>query len=301
MARLYDQILRDDKLNSKSLAESELIIADNVLNYITKISNKNDWFLNKDIPVLLPPFENIFIETRNISPPFSIGALNDKKEELFSIKPTAWGANMLSANFKKEGEAIDVEQKNDGRTFFKIADRDYGIFEYNKKEIKYQYFININLYIKSQNKIKKVDETCNLLVNEKGEYIHLLEGVETARFQEMMIFPLFLAISFMHCKNVEYVENDYPTAYQKKYKKRHGKPMKKYKTLKIEPMKKTLQTKGNISKNGLKKALHICRGHFKDYRENGLFGKHHEIYWWDSHVRGSKEVGEVEKDYKISI
>ena len=39
---------------------------------------------------------------------------------------------------------------------------------------------------------------------------------------------------------------------------------------------------------GLKRALHICRGHFKDYREGrGLFAKTHGIWWWDFRLTDS--------------
>ena len=45
--------------------------------------------------------------------------------------------------------------------------------------------------------------------------------------------------------------------------------------------------------------LHICRGHFKDYRESGLFGKVKGIFWWDQYVRGDLENGAVVKDYNV--
>ena len=52
---------------------------------------------------------------------------------------------------------------------------------------------------------------------------------------------------------------------------------------------------------GAKKALHICRGHFKDFRksENGLFGKHKDLYWWESQVRGNAKEGVVFSDYEV--
>jgi hypothetical protein len=40
-------------------------------------------------------------------------------------------------------------------------------------------------------------------------------------------------------------------------------------------MRKVLATEGGISQNGLKKARHICRGHFSEYsEEKPLFGKY---------------------------
>lgn len=43
---------------------------------------------------------------------------------------------------------------------------------------------------------------------------------------------------------------------------------------------------------------HIIRGHFKDYRQSGLFGQHHGVYWWDQAVRG-KGLGTVVKSYDV--
>lgn len=77
-------------------------------------------------------------------------------------------------------------------------------------------------------------------------------------------------------------------------------PLINWKTLRIEPVKEILKTKGGIDSNGLKKALHICRGHFKDYTNGGgLFGKYTGLYWWEMHTRGDSKQGAVMKDYAV--
>lgn len=107
--------------------------------------------------------------------------------------------------------------------------------------------------------------------------------------------PSALAISFMHCKNVKTVSN-----YPPRQISRNGQPRAKYYTLQIAPMKKILEHEGGSNKTGLKLALHICRGHFKDYSGgDGLFGKYKGLYWWDSQVRGTSSRGVVVKDYSI--
>lgn len=45
-------------------------------------------------------------------------------------------------------------------------------------------------------------------------------------------------------------------------------------------------------------ALHWTRGHFKDYREHGLFGRNKGVYWWSPHL-GGKADRIVTKDYAI--
>ena len=78
-------------------------------------------------------------------------------------------------------------------------------------------------------------------------------------------------------------------------------PAAKWKVLTIEPMVRTLRIQGAIERNGISKALHICRGHFKDFSQgNGLFGRNKGLYWWDQHMRGDESAGVVIKDYKIN-
>jgi hypothetical protein len=111
-----------------------------------------------------------------------------------------------------------------------------------------------------------------------------------------MRFPALFAISLMHCKNVKKIPRGRGTTPGR----RNHKPCKfTYKVLDIEPMKRVLRTEGQCETVGLKRALHICRGHFKDFSEKGLFGKLHGVYWWDSQVRGNTENGVVFKDYRV--
>ena len=65
-------------------------------------------------------------------------------------------------------------------------------------------------------------------------------------------------------------------------------------------MKEVLETEGKVSEVGLKKALHICRGHFKTYTGKApLLGKHTGTYWWNDCVLGSEDVGVRVKDYTV--
>lgn len=118
-------------------------------------------------------------------------------------------------------------------------------------------------------------------------------------FASGIIHPYLLAVSFMHCKNVKRVENVPPPKVQARRSKEGKLPLTKYYTLEIEAMKRTLQTEGGISTNGLKRALHICRGHFATYDEKPLFGKVKGTFWVPQHVKGSKAVGEIVKDYSV--
>lgn len=73
-----------------------------------------------------------------------------------------------------------------------------------------------------------------------------------------------------------------------------------YYVLNIDPMKEILRTEGRSQTTGLKNALHICRGHFADYRDGrGLFRKHKGVFWVSQHTRGSVTEGVVLKNHAV--
>lgn len=114
--------------------------------------------------------------------------------------------------------------------------------------------------------------------------------------------PPLLAISFLHCKNVVMVDNSVPAPLAKKYQKRHGVAPAKYKTLVIEPLKQILRREGRSGEIGIQRAMHICRGHFRDYREGrGLFGKYHQLVWMPSIVRGSKGEKAPPREIEVKL
>jgi hypothetical protein len=112
-------------------------------------------------------------------------------------------------------------------------------------------------------------------------------------------FNAMLALTFLHCKNVT-IETVNPDKKLQKARTRKGKlPLVTYKVLNVIPIQHILKREGKSDEVGLKKAMHICRGHFKDFSEKGLFGKYHGVFWWESQVRGKLEEGQVRKYYKV--
>ena len=117
-----------------------------------------------------------------------------------------------------------------------------------------------------------------------------------------LVNPLFLATSLLHCKNTSTADHVPPPKLTKAYRRRHGRPLVSYKTLTVTPMMARSKVAGVSAGAGEPKALHLCRGHFKDYRNSGgLFGKHKGLFWWDMHARGALEQGAVVKDYLIKL
>jgi hypothetical protein len=117
-----------------------------------------------------------------------------------------------------------------------------------------------------------------------------------------------LSISFLHCRNVSLNDVTPPKhIVRNKSAKRRGEqdyqPVA-FKTLDIRPMREILKREEQGAPQGEKtqRALHICRGHFKDYTEGrGLFGKYKDTFWWADQVRGNKMEGVRIKDYRIKL
>lgn len=112
--------------------------------------------------------------------------------------------------------------------------------------------------------------------------------------------PAFLTTCFLHCNNVARDAVDPPPKASRKHLREHGRELTRYHTLRIDPIKQILEHSGRASQEGLQRALHLCRGHFKTYTPQApLMGKHTGTYFWGPQLRGSGKAGEVRKDYSI--
>jgi hypothetical protein len=107
----------------------------------------------------------------------------------------------------------------------------------------------------------------------------------------------------MHCRNVKLAAGPPPPAKLEKARLRRGhKPSIRYHVLEIEPLRARGRQADGLTVRGGEplNALHLCRGHFKDYGEgNGLFGRYHGKWWWPGQARGSFKKGIVAKDYRM--
>jgi hypothetical protein len=115
-------------------------------------------------------------------------------------------------------------------------------------------------------------------------------------------WPAFMAFALLHCRNV--VEEEHaPDEHIQRQCVRHGNPPRvTYKTLKIEVPRATHARQayepGDDQDTGPRVRFHLCGGHFKHlthprYKNPGL-------HWWPAHYRGSKDLGEVQKTYKLA-
>lgn len=276
------------KAISEIMDKSEIVNIQNVADYYFEVSDQEIWQVEKDFPNLAPPFPFFWMEYQ--IPDFvngdygklpvkgavrRVGVMIAAQEIEEGITTEKWALNIVLFYGRVDGKiiqpmawvlAIDklgkVSRLPDGNiAFLGMIDRD----------------IANNLGINEENALEKVD----------GRY-----------FLFHSIAPALLAMSFMHCKNVEVGIRD-PSKISGKRLKRNQ-PRVRYHILSIEPMKKILREEGQSEITGIKRALHICRGHFKDFSKGkGLFGRYRDLYWWDSQVRGSVKHGVTMKDYDI--
>lgn len=116
---------------------------------------------------------------------------------------------------------------------------------------------------------------------------------------------LYFSLCLLHTKNVSIKDEPCPFSHKKKKGSAETKAKgTRFKVLDIAPLKEqvryTVKSGGGEPDSEIKRALHICRGHYRRYTEDSkLFGKHTGIFWIPAHARGSKDIGEIKKDYRI--
>lgn len=279
MSRFYDRIssITKDPEEKKLLRGCVLINMQNIVDYYesyttAKITKDGRFCINDLSPNIAPPFPKMFFEFKLDERFGATGVLIDS-----SNNGSGW--DMLAYIFC---ERVHLQQAIWG--FFLRSDVDgKNIMVYDEPTS-----------IPMSGSIGMVNES---IMNDIPKRMELGQTLAY-----IFMGPVLTAISFMHCKNVTAVEHNPPEKVQRKRQKNNKPPLTKYYTLEIEPMKKILKSEGRVDEVGLQRALHICRGHFKDYSNGkGLFGKYKGLYWWDSTVRGNPEAGRIEKDYAIKI
>lgn len=266
--------------NYTKRGQCEVIVADNVAHYV--FSREEKPFIDfeiSDFPNIAPPFDNMLVEWKTPTRIY-------QKRGVFTYHPEYKdgfaGTHIMSARTDLGWNCLFV--------FYAALKSIAQLVGYTATSV------GKDGSVLSSEKMVLLDQVVRTSKKVYGaDSLDVISFLVTAQ----TLFPTFLTISFMHCKNVE-LKNTIPSApLSKKHEKKYGKPLIRYKILEIEPMRKVLESEGQDRSLGLKHALHICRGHFKDYTEHGLFGKYKGLYWWDSHVRGDSSRGTVVKDYSI--
>lgn len=125
------------------------------------------------------------------------------------------------------------------------------------------------------------------------------DGVNPITVMLLMGLPVINAILLLNCKNV--VLEDEPKASMKRMLNRHKRDKKPiYKILHIHPLRIKNSADRESFESGIKKSIHVCRGHFRTYTdERPLFGKVAGTFFISAHIRGDEKEGTVLKDYSL--
>lgn len=286
----------------------------NVAEYFFAGSDQDYWEWGKDFPCLAPPFETMWMEYSAPSGIRAEGAYREAKD-LGAWQDLSYGALIQSIrtdDFEEQGRRY-VE---DPLWSFPGALARYAeALDEAGKDLPNGWILVIRVFEKIRGRgVGLTPPVLMLRLNAAGialdgpgamtPFIRELgrEGADQISKRCSLAFlPMAFALSLLHCKNVRTREReDERIPSEKARDLRAGIPELKFKTLDIDPMRRVLATEGDVARNGIKKALHICRGHFSEYsEERPLFGKYAGRFWIPSHVRGTTESGQVVKDYRI--
>lgn len=115
-----------------------------------------------------------------------------------------------------------------------------------------------------------------------------------------------VTLGLLHCRNVQKVDVTSDEGPPAKWCRRQRVPELKYHALQIDPNLGVKPRAGERKTEGDRsdKALHICRGHFAHFRDDGvsqgLFGRRQfGTFWIPAHTRGSLEHGKIISTYNV--
>jgi hypothetical protein len=280
---LQSQFLRKEPVSTEVFNVSELvglpvIAADDVALYANSLPEGMD--IADVVASMAPPFDRFFVEFQNVP--------NERNLH-------AWGA-LVTANDPK---VISFEGQSDQPRWVLVL---HTFFEYKKGRPcgpVAKHYVGLA-------------EDGTWLRHEDGSVFHAGTlpsfssdppfGVKEnwANVVANFIFPVLLTISFLHCKNVSTEEVQPPEKLSRAHLRRTGHNLARYHILNIAPLRKLLDKYGKTSTDDFRRALHICRGHFKTFTGDApLLGRATGTYWWGPQVRGSYSEGLVLKDYRV--
>jgi hypothetical protein len=295
--RLEDMIRGVEKLQA-DVAAAAVVSADNVCAYYFD-HPKCEWDFGEDFPCCRPPMDDILIEFR--TPPKirveggveqSTAGMYDVGGCLFHVTEAETLRRMMPVPDRAAPGGLAAKEIPDAAWFVQCAmlGASGG----------FPLLCGASRYFAIDGAGRILEGPHTIVQGDIGA-LHC-DPSDIGSAYDILLIPALLAVSFMHCKNVT-LDAVEPDARLNRERERAGlKPFVRYHTINIEPMKAVLRTEGGIETNGLKKALHIVRGHFATYsEERPLFGRSglHGRFWMPSHVRGSVKQGVVVSDYAV--
>lgn len=139
----------------------------------------------------------------------------------------------------------------------------------------------------------------NLLLGSDGHCVRRSQGDGLwCAVSEWALWCTLHALCKIHCKNVT-VEPAKQGESSWLAGERAVKRMSEWHTIKVRPVHRSsaeLQDAGEPTITRLRSVA----GHYADYRQNGLFGRHRGIYWFPERQYGDADLGEVVPQYEVA-
>lgn len=269
-------------------------------------SDQEFWDIEKDMPNIAPPFPFMWMEWKIPSSWRSEGKI------VYSPIANLTVGSLIQSFEIKEGRLPPPSPEFDSEEIRKRIEGAKGHISLSAK-----WLSGFAFFIKHSDEVARVGAIiCQIAENgslirmsPNGIFLCIIETKNDEQdkdVQQMADFlrnqmnvPL-LSTTFLHCKNVEMIVQREESERERRHRTSLGRaPLTKIYTLDVGPIKKIFKSEtgeGTLSK----RSLHVCRGHFKDFRSGaGLFGRHKEIYWWPMQLRGNASEGIIEKDYRV--
>lgn len=318
---------------SSDLARAIVLSADDVFAYFFSRGGPKEpkeWDVDRDVPNFAPPYPLFFVEgamPNTTAPAWRQFSAHNREVGLKTV-----GALVRSRDFAHPaGDSPEVTLDSTSnpvlRAAFSPADllRGPGYEGAPPPHMTgpVRWLVQARVYLEQSGHRRPLEGALDLFLAVRPDgSIARFDNGNTARINRLMpgtderaaseisgalhyvTLPLFVAVAFTHCKNVRLTRTEPPAKLSRKHEKKTGKPLTTYHVLQIDPMKRVLEDEGRASEVGLRRAFHLCRGHFKRYtpERGGLFGRpidEPELVWVDAHARGSTLRGTVEKDYRV--
>lgn len=313
----------------KALSEAQVVVADQVTEYMFAMNEKEYWN-TEDFPNMSPPFQIFWIETVRPSKIVSEahGELRWEDEgfcaeaynadgslrKAYPTRPSRWGALFIASS-------PEVLLTHPGAQDF-----------YAREELlrECRWALNVTMFAKFKDEIgpmwawsmpirhdgtiwKKWDNT---LQEETSGLSYTLvpearnwpaQGPEGRQRYKSFRYeahaygnPLFLAVCFMHAKNATLTYVHPNVKLNRRRVGRGYKPILSYRVLEVAPIRRVLEQSRLAHEKGtdIQLALHRCRGHFKTYTSAApLLGRHVGTWFWEETVRGHGQHA-VRKEYR---
>lgn len=318
---------------------SEVFVTTNVTEYYYAGTDQEHWYLTKHFPNLAPVFDAFWMETKAPthirSTDWGTQTWEDPAiSDLGWQRPKRWAAWFVNTapRILKAATGMDIvddeslnawtyavtlfTQDEDEQTirpfwnFYFAIDKETGQFvaDPNIPDFEGCFLMTepatpIATYIKG---LELLAGGKRLLIPRKDGSKKVVGPREMLEAEAVgLLKPFLLALSFLHCKNVERVPQYPSPKLNKKRQTRNLPPLNKFHTLEIASMKRILQLtadqyRGVKGVSGIEMALHKCRGHFKHFTpEKPLFGHHVGTWFWSDHERGTIRRGTVTKRYEV--